>query len=97
MHMSGGNPLSYFDLYGLETFGIGIESPAQSAITNGVLNPSEDPGHAFAYVANKNGKITNMLSVGPEAPIGALNKNSYLNGNLGAESWPRLLELAPFV
>ncbi len=83
------NPLRYIDPFGLETFGIGIEPPAANAIVNGVLNPAEDPGHTFAYLANDKGEITNVLSVGPSSPVGALNKNSFLNGTLGAvSSWP---------
>ena len=85
----GGNPLRYIDPFGLASLGIGIEPPAASAIVNGALDPSEDPGHTFVYLVDDNGKITNILSVGPSSPIGPLNKNSYLGGKLGAVSnWP---------
>ncbi|MDO8704977.1 MAG: RHS repeat-associated core domain-containing protein [Sulfuricaulis sp.] len=80
------NPLRYIDPFGLETLGIGIEPPIASAIVNGVLNPAEDPGHTFLYLMNDKDQITNVLSVGPSSPIGALNKNSFLNGTLGAVS-----------
>ncbi|MCR4308239.1 MAG: RHS domain-containing protein, partial [Candidatus Berkelbacteria bacterium] len=80
------NPLRYIDPFGLETLGIGIEPPIASAIVNGVLNPAEDPGHTFLYLMNDKDQVTNVLSVGPSSPIGALNKNSFLNGTLGAVS-----------
>jgi RHS repeat-associated protein len=85
----GGNPLSWIDPWGLDKFGIGIEPPSPNAVVNGVLNPSEDTGHTFAYIKDDAGNITNLISVGPSDPIGALNKNSYLNGTLGSVSnWP---------
>lgn len=81
-----GNPLGYADPFGLQQFGLGIETPKSSAVANGVLNPNDDPGHTFAYLMNNNGQVTNLLSVGPASRIGARNKNSFLNGTLGAVS-----------
>jgi RHS repeat-associated protein len=83
------NPVNGIDPFGLQQFGIGIEPPASNAISNGVLNPSIDPGHTFAYLMNTKGQVDGVLSVGPSSPIGAMNKNSFLNGRLGAvANWP---------
>ena len=82
------NPLRYIDPLGLEQFGIGIESPSAKAIANGVLDPSIDPGHTFAYLATDSGNIISVYSMGPAHTV-AFNKESFLNGTLGGVSdWP---------
>jgi len=56
-----------------------------------------DPGHAFAYLLDDAGVVTNILSVGPASPIGALNKRDFLDGNLDAVSnWPLSGEITAY-
>ncbi|OQA34733.1 MAG: hypothetical protein BWY56_01849 [Acidobacteria bacterium ADurb.Bin340] len=54
-------------------FGIGIEVPTDSAVSNGVLNASPigggDPGHTFEYVRDPDGKIVSLMSFGPAGRI----------------------------
>jgi hypothetical protein len=70
-------------------FGIGVEAPADSAVTNGVLNVAKDTGHTFAYIKDANGNVVAMLSFGPGQPIGASNKGEFKSGDLpGNAHWP---------
>ena len=41
------------DLWGEETFGIGIEVPKKEAIKDGTLDLSVDTGHTYVYVVDK--------------------------------------------
>jgi len=54
-------------------FGIGIEVPSSSAVSNGVLNASPigggDPGHTFEYVRDPSGAIVSLMSFGPAGRI----------------------------
>jgi hypothetical protein len=68
--------------------GIAIEVPEPSAVQNDVLNAAIDPGHTFVYIKER-GKVVSLLSFGPGTPIGATNKNQFLNGTLpGNPHWP---------
>ena len=93
------NPLVQVDPLGLDTFGLGIEAPNQSAVSNGVLNADVDTGHTFAYLKDDSGTITYIASVGPAGQIGSFSDklNSYLGqtaaSNLGfgfaaEDNWP---------
>lgn len=69
--------------------GIGIEEPNASAVNNGVLDASKDPGHTFVYLKNKSGEITSLLSFGPSESIGVSNGTRFKVGNLpGDAHWP---------
>ena len=71
------------------SFGVGIETPNSSAVSNGILNVAADPGHTFAYIKNEKGQIIAILSFGPGQPIGASNKNQFKSGTLpGNAHWP---------
>jgi RHS repeat-associated protein len=71
------------------TIGIGIEVPADSAVSNNTLNAAADPGHTFVYFRDASGTITALLSFGPGEPIGATNKQRFTNGDIpGNANWP---------
>jgi RHS repeat-associated protein len=71
-----------------DKLGIGIEEPKPSAVTNGVLNVADDPGHTFVYLMRANGKFDSMLSFGPGAQI-TWNKDLFRSGMLpGNVHWP---------
>jgi hypothetical protein len=67
-------------------FGVGIETPDSSAVTNGVLNVAKDPGHTFGYIKDAAGNIVGILSFGPGEPIGATNKGEFKSGDLPGNS-----------
>ena len=82
-------PANWIDPTGLQQLGIGIEVPAGRAVSNGVLDPSDDPGHVIVFLKDQSGQITNVLSFGPARNINIFNKGTFEKGNLPATaSWP---------
>jgi RHS repeat-associated protein len=83
------SPANWIDPSGMQQLGIGIEPPAAKAVSNGVLDPSEDPGHAIVFLKDPSGQITNVLSFGPAKNINIWTKGTFEQGNLPATaSWP---------
>jgi hypothetical protein len=61
----GGNVFELCRLTLSWRYGVGIRLPVSKAVEHGVLDTDIDPGHAFAYVRNASGKVTNVISTGP--------------------------------
>jgi hypothetical protein len=70
-------------------FGVGVEVPKPSANDSGTHVVSEDPGHTFAYLKDKNGNIVNITSFGPGEQLGSHNKSEFQKGQIpGNPNWP---------
>jgi RHS repeat-associated protein len=83
------SPANWIDPSGMQQLGIGIEPPAGRAVSNGVLDPSDDPGHTIVFLKDPSGQITNVLSFGPAKNINIWNKGTFEKGNLPATAnWP---------
>jgi hypothetical protein len=77
---------------GLRRYGIGIEPAEATAVKNGVLNSAQDTGHCFAYVRDASGKVTNVISTGPDVEFAFESPKSNLRCALGLVpskgNWP---------
>lgn len=83
------NPVKLYDIFGLDTFGLGINLPHSDAVSNGILNPNIDPGHTYTYIKNDQGVKTHSVSFGPESPINKGNLDDFSgNGVPGRADYP---------
>lgn len=73
-------------------YGIGITAPKYNAFRDGVLDLSVDTGHVIAYLRDRTGEVTDVISFGPDTklPFDSAKYNAnFLSGRIhGKGDWP---------
>jgi hypothetical protein len=77
---------------GRASYGIGLTPPENKAFRDGVLDATIDTGHVFGYLRDETGRVTDVISIGPDTklPFGTIRYNSeFLAGLIPAKGdWP---------